>query len=209
MKNMLLQDLSDEWCASFLSKCRTRSFRSTEPVLTQDGPCPFVILIARGVLEVAASDPDGHESVLHCAGPGEVVGDFEAVAQLPVLATCRALPGSEIYLAPAGLVIESLANPTFARNYARLFHGRMAFINALHARSKHLPVEARICTCLGTLSRHDPVIRRSQSYVAEMVGCSRQTVNRCLGQLRDDGIVALRKGVIEVCDPTRLASRWS
>lgn len=209
LENNLLSDLSEIWKAQFLSNCELRTAKKREVLLAQGSLTPGLIMIASGEIEISAQDDSGHVMVLHCSGPGEVLGDVESLAYMPALATCTAMPGCEVAIIPPERVMESLATPIFARNFARISYSRMAFINRTHSQNKYLPVEARICSCLMTLSRHSPIIRRPQAYVAEMAGCSRQTVNRCLGALRDDGIVALRKGIIEVLDNAKLSSRWS
>ena len=44
------------------------------------------------------------------------------------------------------------------------------------------------------------MVRRNQSDVAEAIGCSRQTVNRVLGELRAKDIVKVNKGSIQILD---------
>ena len=51
----------------------------------------------------------------------------------------------------------------------------------------------------------DNAVRISQSQLGVVIGCSRQTVNKMLGELRDDGIIELGRNAVRVLDPARLA----
>ena len=54
-------------------------------------------------------------------------------------------------------------------------------------------------------SDSDNAVRISQSQLGVVIGCSRQTVNKMLGELRDDGIIELGRNAVRVLDPARLA----
>ncbi len=166
-------------------------------------------LIADGTVEIATVDDLGHETVLHNAGPGEVIGDIELLAEMPNLATCRCVTDTVVLIFPRSATPELVRNPTIMRNFARLAYLRMAFINRQHCRSLFMPVEVQIYATLAQLSVHGSKIVHSQAYVADMVGCSRQTVNRVLGELRNDGVVKLSKSRIEIIDRSALLARIS
>jgi DNA-binding transcriptional regulator YhcF (GntR family) len=50
-----------------------------------------------------------------------------------------------------------------------------------------------------------PSVKIRQIELAGFAGCSRQTANRTLAQLRAEGIVAIGRGSIKVLDRERLA----
>jgi CRP-like cAMP-binding protein len=49
----------------------------------------------------------------------------------------------------------------------------------------------------------------TQEQIAEAIGATRETVNRHLQRLQDDGLVRVGRGVVTVVDPARLAARGS
>jgi biotin operon repressor len=57
------------------------------------------------------------------------------------------------------------------------------------------------------LADHGDNIRQSQSYLAGLVGCSRQTINKELGVLKEKSIIAINKGGISVLDRANLEQR--
>lgn len=203
----LFDDLPAETAQGFLDSCiRTAHDRPTE-LLHQGMPCPGVHIIARGSVEVSVVDAEGHHAILVNIGAGDVFGEIETVADAPCIASCRALPGSVTLMRPGAQVLSMLSDPLFVRNIVRINYHRLLVANRFHSSNQFHPVDVRICLTLENLARNGSVIRQSQAYVAEMVGCSRQTINRVLGQLRDENIVALRKGVIEILDDEALAAK--
>ena len=79
--------------------------------------------------------------------------------------------------------------------------------NAGKSIDQHYTVEQRICSHLWQLSEQSKEIRQSQSYLATMVGCSRQTVNKELGILRDSEVITLSKGKITIHNRQALMER--
>jgi len=53
-------------------------------------------------------------------------------------------------------------------------------------------------------SERNNTIFDSQTYLAGVVGCSRQTINKELGALRDKNFISTKKGKIEVLDREKL-----
>jgi CRP-like cAMP-binding protein len=50
-------------------------------------------------------------------------------------------------------------------------------------------------------------VRINQADLANIVGCSRQSVNRKLAELRDEGLITMGKGGIKVLARDRLETR--
>ncbi len=78
-----------------------------------------------------------------------------------------------------------------------------AACNALH------PVRGRICRwLLMTQDRtNSDIVRLTQQYLATMVGVQRTTVTQLLRDLADQGIVATRRGRIDILDRAALEAR--
>jgi CRP/FNR family transcriptional regulator, cyclic AMP receptor protein len=64
---------------------------------------------------------------------------------------------------------------------------------------------ARICSALATLAGSPPVsVRLIHEQLADLVGTTRETTTKVLGDLRDRHLIQIRRGRIEVLDPVRL-----
>ena len=108
---------------------------------------------------------------------------------------------------PCQLLFEQLKSPVVIRNIAIATHDIMTRDNMFKSADQFYTIEQKICLYLRYLSSQNSKFLQSQSYLANAVGCSRQTVNKELGRLRDMGIIDVSKGVIGVLDHAALAER--
>lgn len=193
--------------AALLDACQLRHFTRAEEILVQGEASPGMYIIAQGAIEISVVGLDGHRSIIHHAGAGEVLGEAEAVAGNACVATCIAPAGSSVLLCPTPMLMAQLSHPLLLRNFAATFCQRMQRDNAFKLVDQFQPVEQRVCSYLRQLSMRSAVLQQNQAYLANVVGCSRQTINRILGSLRDEGIIALGKSEIRILDPEALEQR--
>lgn len=196
----MLRGVPNDLAVSFLDACLRKDYPVDTTILHQGETSPGLFMVAQGQVEIASVDPAGHQSILHNAGPGDILGEMEALTQRENIASCVARADAVALFCPRSTLVTVLQDTTMIQAIVRIFHDRLREANAQILRTQFLPVEDQIYACLARLSMHSPIIRHSQAYVADMAGCSRQSANRILGELRDEGIVALRKGAIEILD---------
>ena len=207
LKSSMLADLPEDQKVDFLNTCVVQFYADPAQILVQGERPMGMFLVAHGMVEVGYFTPGGQCAILHHAGPGEMLGLTEAVANSPCVATCLTQPSTTILFCPTPLLFEHLKSPVFIRNFAMNFCTILERDNKIRSVDQFQSVDQKICSYLVRLSGQNPTIRKSQSYLANMVGCSRQTMNRMLGSLRDDGIIELRKGAIVVLNSTELQAR--
>ncbi|WP_176438504.1 Crp/Fnr family transcriptional regulator [Actibacterium lipolyticum] len=183
-----------------MNACKLRVFERRTEVFTQGEPAEFLMLIAHGLVEVSYVSQDGHKVIVYHAGPGETLGEIELIAEKPCAASCYAFENTTVLLLPPGYLSELMTAPGFIKGIARSLHEVMVRDNNSKAVDQFYSVEQSLCSYLLSMSGRATKITISQSYLANVVGCSRQTVNRELGVLRDANLIALQKGVIEVLD---------
>lgn len=204
----LLADLPDDQKIAFLDICALRRHMEPTEILSQGEPCSGFYIVAQGLVEVNYCDSQGNLSIIHVAGPGDVLGDVEALSGHPCAATCLTLPNSTLLFCPTPVIYTHLQSPVFIRNQARLFYDRLQRDNRSKAVSQFYSADQRLYIYLCQLTNDKrPEIEVNQSNLADIVGCSRQTVNRKLGELRDEGVVRLGKGKIRVLDRAGLERR--
>lgn len=204
----LLADLPDDQKIAFLDACALRRFTTPTEILSQGEPCPGIYLVAQGQVEVSYVDAMGNLSVLHISTPGDVLGDVEALSENPCAANCTAQANTSLLFCATPLVYAQLQSPVFVRNLAGIYYDRLMRDNVAKSVSQFYSVDQRLCIYLCQLtSAQRPQIRASQSALAAIIGCSRQTVNRKLGELRDDTVIQLGKGMITVLNRQALCDR--
>ncbi len=207
MNAQLLNDLPDDHKVAFLDSCAVRVFGEDTTILTQKENAAGLFLIAYGTIEVSFLSEDGNKSIIYHATQGEMLGAIEAIAERPCAASCTAFANTTVLFCATSLLFEQLKSPVFIRNIATVAHDVMVRDNMFKSVDQFYTVEQRICIYLRYLSTPNSKFSQSQSYLANAVGCSRQTVNKELGRLRDLDIIDLDKGVIWVKDRTALARR--
>ena len=197
----LLKGLSEDEQRSFLDACTLRHYSEETALLTQSEHTAGFYIVARGRAIVSFLDVEGNLSVIHVAGPGEIMGDVECLSDTPCAATCTSLPDTTILYGSVSLLLEYAQKPQVIRNIARILHGRLLRDNENRAVEQFQTVDARLLNYLCVLSTpEDPDIRISQAHLATLMGCSRQKVNRMLKDLAERGTVELGRGCIRILD---------
>ncbi|WP_164894018.1 MULTISPECIES: Crp/Fnr family transcriptional regulator [unclassified Mesorhizobium] len=204
----LLADLPDDQKIAFVDVCALRRYTEPTEILSQGELCSGFFIVAQGLVEVNYCDSQGNLSVVHVAAPGDILGDVEAISGNACAASCMTLPNSALLFCPTPVIYTYLQSPVFIRNQARLFYERLQRDNRAKSVSQFYSADERLYIHLCQLTNEKrPEIRVNQSNLAGIVGCSRQTVNRKLGELRDEGVVRLGKGKIKVMDRAGLERR--
>lgn len=203
----LFDDLADDQKSDFLNQCAVRAFSSKTPILHQGERADGMFLICHGSVEVSYVSEQGHQSILYHGGRLEILGLLEALSSRPCAASCTALPDTCAIFCPTPLLFQQMQSPVWIRNLAALAMNYLVRDNAGKSIDQHYTVEQRICSHLWQLSSQTTEIKQSQSYLATMVGCSRQTVNKELGILRDSDVIMLSKGKITVINRQALLER--
>lgn len=208
LENDLLADLSEDTKYDFINQCAVRTFGAKTTILEQGERADGMFFICHGAMEVSYISEQGHQSILYHAGTGDALGLFEALASRPCAASCVAMPNSCALFCPTPLLFQHVqTSPVWIRNIAALTLVMLERDNAGKSIDQHYTVEQRICNHLHQLSAQSAEIKQSQSYLATMVGCSRQTVNKELGILRDNDIITVGKGRLTVLDRQALLDR--
>jgi CRP-like cAMP-binding protein len=207
MKAEILADLPEDVKAEFLDQCSVRIFDKPTEVLQQGVIATGMFMVAHGSIDITHDTEEGQTVIIHTAGQGEIVGEVEAIADKPCAATVTVAGNSTLLFCPKPILFDYLKNTVFLRNLVAIFYERLVRDNTFKSVDQFYPVERRLCAYLQKMSREKPQISKSQAYIANVVGCSRQTVNRELGILRDQKVIALEKGSILILDREALDAR--
>jgi CRP/FNR family cyclic AMP-dependent transcriptional regulator len=203
----LLRDLDNGFKDSFLEACLVRQYGRGDTVLAQGGPVEGMYLIAHGAVEITSFNPDGQTVLIHLHQRGENFGEIEAYGDIPAAANCTAADNAVLLFAPKSLLFSALREPVFVRNVFRACCDRLVRDNTTKFVDQFYPVEQRLCDYLYRLSVDKPEVTKTQADLAGLLGCARQTLNRELGGLRDQGVIEMRKGKIVVLDRPALLTR--
>ncbi len=202
----LLRGLTPVQRHALLADCPTQTHPAFTDLLRQGEQAQGCFIVVQGRVEISAIDRQGNAMIVHVAGPGEVVGEVEIFSGRPCVATCTALPGTTLLSCTAEILWRHVPPQVLVRNFADILHDRLQRDIRLRTIGQFYSAEQRICLYIEQFTAPDyPETRLSQAYLATLASCSRQTVNRTLGEMRKQGIIELRRGTIRVLDRARLA----
>ena len=197
---------------------RVRRFRRGETVFHQGDPGDALFVVASGSVKVVLPSDEGAEpAIVAILGAGEFFGELAILDGAPHSATIVAVEPTETLVlhrdaflslvdSDAGLRRALLAS--LATEIRRLT-GHVEDLHFLDLPGRLASRILRLATSAGT-----PGAGRSvriswpytQSELAGMIGGSRQSVNRLLADLSDQGLVRLERDHLVVLDVDRLGA---
>jgi CRP-like cAMP-binding protein len=172
-----------------------------------------VYLLERGLVRIYRLSERGAEAALGYVRPGEVFGELGAFEQ-PRESFAEAVRRSTVWRVPAAELRRVLdLHPHVALSVTAQIGRRLKRIESRVENLVFRSLRARLSRILLELSEDfgrdedgllvvDFAVR--QQDLAELVGATRQSVNLCLRELRDSGLVAYRKGRLALPNPTAL-----
>jgi len=195
---------------------RIRRFRKAETIFHQGDPGDALFIVASGSVKVVLPSDEGAEpAIVAILGAGEFFGELAILDGAPHSATIVAIEPTETLV---------LHRDEFLRLIDSQVELRRALLASLaveirrltgHVEDLHfLDLPARLASRILRLAATeraaaDGEIRipwpYTQSELAGMIGGSRQSVNRLLADLADEGLVRIERDVLVVSDPDRLA----
>jgi len=173
-----------------------------------DGSQVYVIISGR--LKISSHGEDGKETVLRIMDPGEVVGDLALLTGEPRSATVTALERADL------LVIQRRDLLPFLEQHPKTAIKLLSTLAALVCKVSEqfedrvfLNLPSRLSKKLIALSDNygEEVaggtkidLKISQGELGEMVGTSRESVNKQIRQWVEAGVVKMEKGYITILD---------
>jgi CRP-like cAMP-binding protein len=189
---------------------RTRRFRRGEVVFHVGDPGDALFMIASGAVKITLPSENGEEAILATLQPGEVFGELALLDGAPRSATAVALEPTETIVLQRDRFRQLLATEPTIRD--AVLANMAAEVRRLttHVEDLHfLDVTGRLAKCLlrlageGRPDGNGGIRLRSalsQSELAAMVGCTRQSANRVIGLFADDGLIRVERDSMVVTD---------
>jgi CRP-like cAMP-binding protein len=190
---------------------RSRRFRRGEVIFHVGDPGDALFVIVSGEVKITLPSETGEEAILATLRPGDVFGELALLDGAPRSASASALEATETVVLPRDRFRELLATEAAFRDaLLASIAGELRRLTT-HVEELHfLDITGRLAACLARLAREsgtpnpDGSIRLrtslTQGDLAAMVGCTRQSVNKLLGQFTDDGLLRLDRGAIVIND---------
>ncbi|MEO6350416.1 MAG: Crp/Fnr family transcriptional regulator [Candidatus Limnocylindrales bacterium] len=199
------------------NRLRRRRFRRNEVIFHQGDPGDSLHVVASGAVKIVLPSAEGEEAIIATLRPGDFFGELAILDGAPRSATATALEASETLVLPRPVFADLLDTIPGLRD--ALLYGLARELRRLtrHVEELHfLDLAGRLAMRLTRLayeadSSAQGGVRLSwpytQSDLAAMIGGTRQSVNRLLSELVDDGLIVIEPDSIVISDVERLARR--
>ncbi len=202
---------------SIANKLRRRRFRRGEVIMHQGDPGDSLHVVASGAVKIVLPSAEGEEAIIATLRPGDFFGELALLDGAPRSATATSLEQSEMLVLPRAVFMDLLDNLPGLRD--ALLEGLARELRRLtgHVEELHfLDLAGRLAMRLTRLANEaEPDAEGSvrldwpytQSDLAAMIGGTRQSVNRLLSELVDEGLITIEHDALVVVDVNLLARR--
>ncbi|MGI9196049.1 MAG: Crp/Fnr family transcriptional regulator [Candidatus Nanopelagicales bacterium] len=217
MQAPLFSALDAEAAAALRASMSEQRVSRGAAIFTEGEPGDRMYVVLDGKVKLGQTSPDGRESLLAILGPGEVFGELSLFDPGMRTATATAVTDAVII----GLGHENLrpwlaGRPEVAESLLQALAQRLRRTNEALADLVFSDVPGRVAKQLldladkfgqpspgGLLVHHD----LTQEELAQLVGASRETVNKALADFTQRGWIEVDQREVLLIDMERLARR--
>ena len=209
--------LDDEASVALRASMIELDFARGQIVFSEGDPGDRLYVISEGKIKLGTTSSDGRENLLAILGPGEMFGELSLFDPGPRTATATALTETTLL----GLSHDALGpwlsgRPGVAESLLKSLSQRLRRTNETLSDLVFSDVPGRVAKALidlgmkfgekkddGFLVHHD----LTQEELAQLVGASRETVNKALADFAQRGWIKLEARAVMIIDYDRLLKR--
>lgn len=214
----LFRRLLPEQRATLVERATSRSVPRGEEVFAEGDIGEDVFLIIEGKAKITRSGGAGRENLLAVLGPGEVFGELSLFDPGPRTATATALTDLQLAVLSHTQLSDWLdTQPRAGQVLLQVLARRLRRTNDAMADLVFTDVPGRVAKALLSLGERFGVPAPdggltvthglTQEELAQLVGASRETVNKALADFAARGWIRLQTRGVVLLDPERLGRR--
>lgn len=212
----LFEKLDPQEIDLLLDVTTSRRIGPKETLFRKGDPGSQLYGVLSGRLKVMAPGREGKELVFGLMGAGDVIGEIAVIDSEPRSATVVALEDSELLsLHRRDLMPFLERHPKVAIGLAGVLALRVRRLSSYAEDMFFLPLASRMAKTLLALATRDGhgesvralnEIRLAQQDLADMLGTTRESVNKQLRVWEQEGFVEIRRARLRVLDSGSLAA---
>ena len=188
----LFSDLNDAQREELASLAETVSYKKGDIVIHQGENSDSLYIILYGQLKVIFTDEEGHQTILAILGDKDFFGELSLLDSRPRSATVQAMQDSRLLRLNRQHILSFItASPGASMAMMQSMADRVRVLDETFCRFSHLDISGRILETLTRIAKqetdHLVTPKLTQQDIADLVGASREMVNRTLKELKDAG----------------------
>jgi CRP/FNR family transcriptional regulator, cyclic AMP receptor protein len=214
-RSALFARLDDSDSDAILAHATVARYAEGNQIFAKGDPGNSMMAVLTGRVMISTPSLDGRQVVLTVFRDGDVFGEIALLDGKERTADATAMTDCELLVVPRRSLLSLLERrPDLCVSLMVVLCERLRRTNEQVEDLAFLDLEARIAKVLIRLSEElgdepaatKPVaVRISQRALGELVGGSRESVNKHLQDWKRSGIIAIEKGAIMIHDPDALA----
>lgn len=216
-RTAIFQDVDPDAMAALEAELEWITFRRNHTVFSEGEPGDRLYVLVEGKVKIGKRSVDGRESLIAVMGPGETFGELALFDPGPRTATVTTL--TEVRVAAvarqalSGWIAE---RPEISEQLLRVLARRLRRTNDDLCDMIFTDVPGRVAKQLLDLAKRfgrpeGDVLRvdheLTQLELAQLVGSSRETINKALSEFANRGWIRQQGKTVFVLEPAKLARR--
>ena len=197
-----------------------RTFKQGEIIFHEGDPGRFLYLVKSGQVRIFINGMDGSEtSVILFGKPGDIFGELAVIDGLTRSASAVALGETVLYtMSRESFRDQMRQHPQLALNFMKVLSQRVRYNTKQMDSLATLDVPQRLARKLlelaqdyGRIEGQEVRIAMSltQGNLASLIGATRESTNKSLGEFRKQNWIRLENGQINILDPDALRAQVS
>ncbi|WP_084128201.1 Crp/Fnr family transcriptional regulator [Demequina sp. NBRC 110055] len=202
---------------SLIDQMTRIELRRGEVVFNEGDEGQAMFIIVKGKIKLARTARDGRENLLGLLGVGDMMGELSVFDPGPRVSRAHAVEDSVVYELPKDVLDGWLdGHLEMSRHLLRALAQRIRRLSNSMADLVFSDVPGRVAKAIldlghrfGRMERGHVTVRHglTQEELAQLVGASRETVNKALAEFASRGWIDVHIGAVDVYEPERLRAR--
>ena len=202
----LFEGLSPEEQEELRAMMTQTTLRRGETLFNEGDSGDRLYILLSGKVKLGHASADGRENLLAVLGPGEIVGELTLFDPGPRSTTATAVAPTELLTLDHNQLMTFVeSHPQLAKDMLRALAQRLRRTNTALADLVFSDVPGRVAKALLDLA--DRFGDLTQEELAQLVGASRETVNKSLAEFVSRGWIRLEGRAVTLLDVDRLRRR--
>jgi CRP/FNR family cyclic AMP-dependent transcriptional regulator len=200
--NPFFAGLAQEALERIAGICRPQHLAARTVLFLKGDPSDGLYAIRRGQIRIGSTNDLGQQMTMNFLGGGDVFGEIALLDGRTRTADAVAMEETEMFFLPRRDFLNLLAEePTIALQLIELLCARLRDVIERMEEAAFLPAATRLARRVVTLATdYGSEIHISQDELAALTGVTRETVNRQLQGWKREGLLALGRSRITVCN---------